>query len=420
MAVPSRSPLRPLHAPGTVPAPALGGLDLLRGEPRPAGAVGERGAPQKLPGPPFPQQARLVLVLRGHRPGVRGHRGMLSPPGAVPSQALSPPRCPLPLSPLSPASPSSCPLHVLSPLYPSAVPSLLSPMSPLGAVPAVPSSCPLPAVPAVPSCHRLAVEAQGPLEQLGQVPALGHSSQPQPDPHLGLDVPAALRHRVSPRGHWGHAGGQPGDTGGVWRGQRGDTEQRWRGLGGDEVGIGRGRGAGTWWGQRGDMEGHKETRRDIRGHRRTQEKGEGHNGTRRDTKGTRRDTGECGGTQRGYRGTQRDTEGHRGTPELAPGTGSGPSRTGGRRRWGRAASAAPRWRGHEPRPPAAGPAAATAARRGHRPGAAGTPRRHQGDRRGVRVTACYVSRSVIGNYIVLYSIILHYIVLYYITHYSIV
>lgn len=344
MAVPSRSPLRPLHAPGTVPAPALGGLDLLRGEPRPAGAVGERGAPQKLPGPPFPQQPRLVLVLRGHSPGVRGHRGMLSPPGAVPSQALSPPRCSLPLSPLSPASPSSCPLHVLSPLYPSAVPSLLSPMSPLGVVPAVPtvpSRCCVPAVlsclyplsavpswcsvPDVPSrcCPRCSLQLSPPrcprcpllspsrCRSAGSPRAAGPGPRSRPlvrataGPAPGLGCPRSPETPSVTEGTLGTRGGTARGHGGVWRGQRGDTEQRWRGLGGDEVGIERGRGAGTWWGQRGDMEGHKETRRDIRGHRRTQEKGEGHNGTRRDT-------GECGGTQRGYRGTQRDTEGHRG------------------------------------------------------------------------------------------------------------
>lgn len=99
--------------------------------------------------------------------------------------------------------------------------------------------------PPQPGAHRLGVDTEGALEVPRQVPAVGHSSQPQPEPELGTDVPRALR-----RG------------GGIWRGHGGgdveevqegvevtqDVEETWRGHGGHKRHV-----EGMWRGHRGDM-----------------------------------------------------------------------------------------------------------------------------------------------------------------------
>lgn len=61
-----------------------------------------------------------------------------------------------------------------------------------------------------PRAHRLGVDVQGPLEVPGQVITVGHTSQPEPEPELGMDVTGALR---------------GGDTAGTERGYGGDMKK---------------------------------------------------------------------------------------------------------------------------------------------------------------------------------------------------
>lgn len=101
----------------------------MAGEPGFAGTVGEAGAPQEPPGTPFAQQLGLVFILGG----THTYMGLKGARGA-----------------------------------------------PWGSSPH-------------PMAHRLGIDVQGALEVPWQVTAVGHSSQPQPEPELGTDVPGTLR-----------------------------------------------------------------------------------------------------------------------------------------------------------------------------------------------------------------------------------